>query len=118
MRLGGIAKVTIDGVTIRCDDSSVKVKKGKPKREEIISADGASDFSETPQAAEIEFEALDDPRIDWDNLEDSTRSTIQIDKPNGKIIVGLDMWYAGDYDQNLKEGKRSMLFKGRRISES
>ena len=118
MRLGGMAKVTIDGVTIRCDDSSVKIKKGKPKREEILSAGGASDFSETPQAAEIEFEALDDPSVDWDSIEDATSSTIQIDKPNGKIIVGLDMWFAGDYEQNLKDGKRSMLFKGRKISES
>lgn len=118
MRLGGIAKITIDGVTIRADDGSIKVKKGKPKREEILSIEGASDYSESPQAAEIEFEALDDPEIEWDAIEDSKSVKIQVDKPNGKILVGLKMWYAGEYSQDLKEGKRSMLFKGQKIVEN
>lgn len=118
MRLGGIAKVTINGITIRCDDSGVKVNKGKPERESIRSLEGAGDYTETPGEPTIEFEALDDPKVDWDMLEDGDNLKIQIDKPNGKTFIGIGMWYAGDYSVSTKDGKRSMKFIGRKIVES
>lgn len=102
-RVGGIIEVQKNGEILKAK-GGFKVNLGRPKREEVINANGTIDYTETPQAPSIEGELTDSAGLDLDALVKGKAETITVTLATGKVFAMEDCVFAGDGDLNTEAG--------------
>lgn len=103
-RVGGIIRVTVDGVEVRAK-GDFTYNLGIAKREAVIGAGSVHGFKETPQASFIEGAVTDTADLDLAALMRVTNSTIILELANGKSVVLRQAYFAADGEGTTGEGE-------------
>lgn len=115
-RVGGIIEVQKDGEILKAK-GSFKVNLGRPKRNEVINANGTIDYTETPQVPFVEGELTDSADLDLDALVTGTAETITVSLATGKVFALADAVFAGEGDLESEDGKIPVRWIGSRAEE-
>lgn len=115
-RRAGIIQLKIDGVQYDAK-GDFTYNLGYPKNEAIIGADKPHGYKSTAQVGYIEGKITD-----WGNLSvkdlvtmDGGTGTLQVG--NGKLIVGKEMWYAGEGNVTTAEAEIDFRIESEEVLE-
>jgi hypothetical protein len=111
-RIGGTITIKVDGVQYLAK-GSFSYNLGKPKKTGVTGSDLlVHGYKEEPQTPYIEGEITDTASLDLATFQDITDATVMLTKPNGKIVVIRNAWYAGEGKGETEEGKLDFKFEG------
>ena len=109
--VGGIARITIDGVTFPVKGNWT-FNVGGSARTTVVGADAVHGFAVVPAAPFMEGAFTWDGSFDPATLREANEVTAAMDLPNGKTFVLRDAWFAGEGDQTTEEGEMAVRLEG------
>lgn len=113
MKLGGIINFKIDG-KIRPAKGSFKYNLGHAKNETEMGADGkVHGYSQKAQEPKIEGEVSLGEDLSAEEIVQIKNATITLELFNGRTVTGKNMWFAGEGDVEVEDGKLPIKFVSR-----
>lgn len=111
-RRGGFYAVDIDGVQQDCTGVCT-YNLGAPKRKAVMGSRlKPVGYTEEGQAPYVETEVLDRADLDLKALSVGKDLTVTVSLANGKSVVLLHAWYAGDGDATTEMGGIKSRWEG------
>jgi Phage tail tube protein len=115
-RLAGVTSVTIDGMSFNALEASYSTN--SIARETLPALNQIPGFKETPVTGKIIVTLYDAGSTTVNQFMSLTSSTVQIVSPNGKVIVGTNMYVTGVQTVNVAEGSFEVTFEGVDVFEN
>ncbi|WP_066651749.1 MULTISPECIES: phage tail tube protein [Sphingomonas] len=117
-RLAGFLSLTIDGRSYAVAGEGA-YRLSANKRETLTGQDGVHGYSEMPQPGKIGWKGRDGGSTLIKAINEATDATLVMSLANGKVIVGRNMWRAGDpIEVNTEDATFAVEFEGEDVTEN
>lgn len=110
-RVAGILELTINGLVYLARGEFSHRCSGVNQREAVMGADGrVHGYTEAPLEPMIEGTITDSAGLSTGALAASDGISAALKLGNGKVVTGIDLWYAGDGTVNDSTGEFPVKF--------
>lgn len=116
-RLGGIANLSIDGVTFMLAGEA-KYSPSRVSRETLVGQDRVHGYSEKPSPGFISARIRDAGGLTVADFNAMTNSTCVLELANGKTVVGRNMWSVDTQEVDTQEGVFDVKFESFDVEEA